>query len=205
MHRRNFLQAASFAVASSTLPTAIAFAADTGTVVDPRLQLLRAEPGIAGAPFLPPVGIRGGMAGRTMVHIDALHPADGGAVLSRLELRAIFAQSDGSDAAFLAWNYGAALDASRSDRVRFAAGGGALRRFEVGYQVVSEPMACTEKCLFAGVDTGALAPGQYVLLGPRRDGRAVDAWRLTSTGDAALPLKLRGRDFDYLALRVEVV
>ncbi len=204
MHRRNFLHAASLAVASSTLPGAVsaAFAAQAGSVTDPRLQLLRADAGVAGAPFLQPLTYRGGQAGRAMVHIDKLHAADGGAVLARLELHAIFAQADGSEAPFLAWQHGAAAGASRSDRVRFSAPGNALRRFEVGYQLAGDPAACTSKCVLAGVDAGALQPGQYVLLGPRRDGRPVDTWGLSFTGDAEQPLRSRGRDYDYLALRV---
>ena len=123
--------------------------------------------------------------------------------MARFELRAIFAQDDGSEAAFLAWSYGAAPGASRSDRVRFVTQGDSLRRFEVGYQLASDALECTEKCGIAGVEAGALPPGQYVLLGPRRNGQPVDTWRLAGTGDAAEPLRLRARDFDYLAFRIE--
>jgi hypothetical protein len=203
MQRRDFLHAASLAVASSTIPAGVAFAASIGAASDPRLQLLRAEAGVAGAPFLPPVALRADSAARSTVHIDRLHAVDGAPVIARFELRAIFAQADGSEATFLAWNYGAAPGASRSDRVRFVTQGNALRRFEVGYQLTSETLACNEKCSVSGVEAGALQPGQYVLLGPRRNGLPVDAWRLVGTGDASEPLRLRTRDFDYLAFRVE--
>lgn len=203
MKRRDFLHAASLAVASSTVPAGVSFAASLAGATDPRLQLLRAEAGVEGAPFLPPVAWRAGSAAQATVHIDRLHVVDGAPVMARFELRAIFAQDDGSEAAFLAWNYGAAPGASRSDRVRFATHGESLRRFEVGYQLASEALACTEHCGVAGFEAGALPPGQYVLLGPRRDGRPVDTSRLAGTGDAAEPLRLRARDFDYLAFRIE--
>lgn len=205
MQRRDFLHAASLAVASSTIPAGVTFAASLGAAADSRLQLLRADAGVAGAPFLPPFPWRADSAARSMVHIDRLHAVDGAPVMARFELRAIFAQADGSEAAFLAWNYGAAPGASRSDRVRFVTQGNALRRFEVGYQLASETLACTEKCGVSGVEAGALQPGQYVLLGPRRNGQPVDTWRLVGTGDAAEPLRLRNRDFDYLAFRIEAI
>jgi hypothetical protein len=203
MQRRDFLHAASLAVASSTIPAGVSFAASLGAAVDPRLQLLRADAGVAGAPFLPPVAWLADRAAQSTVHIDRLHAVGGTPVMARLELRAIFAQADGGEAAFLAWSYGAAPGASCSDRVRFVTRGDALRRFEVGYQLASEALACTETCSVAGLDAGALPPGQYVLLGPRRNGQPADPSRLAGTGDAAEPLRLRDRDFDYLAFRIE--
>lgn len=203
MQRRNFLRAATLAVASGAVPATVAMAAQPGAARAPRLQLLRADAGVAGAAFLPPAARRSGDDARSTVHIDRLHAADGGAVIQRLELRAIFAQRDGGEASFLAWQFGAAPGASCSDRVRFASRGDALRRFEVDYQFDAGAGACSEQCGVAGADAVALPDGQYVLIGPRRDGRPADASNLVASGDAAEPLRLRSRDFDYLAFRIE--
>lgn len=205
MHRRAFLHAASLAVASGTIPASVAFAASVGVAPDARLHLLCADAGVAGAPFLPPAAWRAANDARSMVHIDGLHAADGAPVMARFALRAIFGQADGGEAAFMAWHYGADTGASRSDRVRFVAQGNALRRFEVDYQLAAETLACTQACSVPGIEPGALPPGQYVLLGPRRNGRAVDVRGLVGSGDVAAPLALRERDFDYLAFRVETL
>jgi hypothetical protein len=205
MRRRQFLGSASVLAGIAAVPFAHAVSA---TARDARFVLMRADDANAGAIFVPhsvapcvdcsvPV---------LRVSIDGLHAAEGRAVLDGLSVHAMFDLPDGSSVPFVAWQYAAGPVPSRTDHARFIAGRATLRRLEIEYRLADSGSQQRETCHLTRFDAPLLAPGQYVLLGPRGDGSRVERRRLLHSGDVTAPLStLAGRDFDYLAIRVEAV
>jgi hypothetical protein len=145
-------------------------------------------------------------AATVQVSIDSFHAADGGAVLDDLALHAMFDLQDGGSAAFTAWRFHAGPVVSRTDSARFTAGRDSLRRFEIEYRVAAIAELRRETCALTRFDLPLLAPGHYVLLGPRRDGSRLPPQFLRHSGDSNAPLaNLPARDFDYLAFRIEAM
>jgi hypothetical protein len=138
--------------------------------------------------------------------MDALHFAEGGAVLDDLFVHAMFDLSDGSSVPFIAWRHAAGPVPSRTDRARFIADRATLRRLEIEFRLADSRSRQREDCPLTRFDAPLLTPGHYVLLGPRRDGSRAEPRALLHSGDVTAPLSaLAGRDFDYLAIRVEAV
>jgi hypothetical protein len=205
MQRREFLGSAGALAGIAVVPFVHAVSTPAS---DPRFVLLRADDAKAGATFVShsvapcvdcPVSV-------LQVSIDGLHFAENRAVLDELSVRAMFDLPDGSSVPFVAWQYAAGPVPSRTDHARFIAGRATLRRLEIEYRLADSGSQQRETCHLTRFDAPLLAPGQYVLLGPRGDGSRVERRRLLHSGDATAPLStLAGRDFDYLAIRVEAV
>jgi hypothetical protein len=205
MKRRQFLRNASTAGAIAFVPVAVQAAVDAGAA--PRFTLLRADAGQAGARFADPA-CRGEACGasRVRVRIDGLHPADGAPVLQELWLNAQFAQNDGTDALFAAWQFSHGPRPHMGQSLSFVAARDRLRGFRLDYRTALHAACVHESCALTHFILPLLAPGQYVLLGPRRDGRPALPRGLRASGDAAAPLQWTGpRDFDYVALRIEAL
>ncbi|MFN7784303.1 MAG: hypothetical protein ACK5PG_16400 [Lysobacterales bacterium] len=135
------------------------------------------------------------------VTLDALHPADGGAVIRDFGLHAVFDLADGTSARFIAWQVGGSgFLRTESAGTRFMAGRASLRRLEVEY--LWDGIDRTEALGLAGADTALLSPGHYLLVGPRADGAPADIRGWTHSGDASRPLG-GAVDVDVLAFRVE--
>lgn len=180
--------------------------AATVSAESPRLQLLSAPSAEAGTRFLPHALADCVRCDRATVQlsIDSFHAADGGAVIDDLALHAMFDLQEGGSAAFTAWRYHSGVVESRTDSVCFTAERDSLRRFEIEYRVAGSAASQREICALTRFDLPLLAPGHYVLLGPRRDGSRLPAQSLHHSGDTHAPLaNLSARDFDYLAFRVE--
>jgi hypothetical protein len=205
VQRREFLAAAGLAAGAcgSARASATALSADS-----PRLLLLSAPSADAGTRFLPQrlADCAHCDSARVHVSIDSFHAADGGAVLDDLALHAMFDLQDGGSAAFTAWSFHAGAVESRTDSTRFTAGRDSLRRFEIEYRLAGNTESQRETCALTRFDLPLLAPGHYVLLGPRRDGSRPPPQALRHSGDSKAPLaNLPARDFDYLAFRVEAL
>lgn len=194
MQRRHFLAATASVGAALGLPLSSAIAADAPA----RFTLLRAAGTQAGARFVPHqlADCADCAAPELQVVIGRLQPADGGAVLDRLALAAIFETSDGGRAPFHAWHHRHA-----SHEARFTAPRGAMRSIEVEYAPFGAGVRQRETLALTSFAHPLLMPGDYVLAGPRRDGSAVDPATLRHTGEAASPLGTQ-RDFDYVTLRM---
>ena len=203
MKRRQFLRNASTAGAIAFVPVAVQAAANAGAA--PRFTLLRADADQVGARFADPAcGGAACGASRVRVRIDGLRPADGAPVLQELWLNAQFAQNDGSDALFSAWQFSRGPRPHMGQRLSFVVARDRLRGFQLDYRTAQHAACVHESCALTRFTLPLLVPGQYVLLGPRRDGRPVSPRGLRASGDAAAPLQWTGpRDFDYVALRVE--
>lgn len=205
MQRRQFLGSASVLAGMAAAPLAHAVAA---CAPDPRFVLLRAQDATAGAAFVPlslapcvdcaaPV---------LQVSIDGLHAAGDRAGFDDLAINAMFDLPDGSSVPFVAWRYAAGPVPSRTDHARFIAGRETVRRLEIEYRLAADGIARREHCRLARFDAPLLAPGHYVLLGPGADGSPVQPRGFVHSGDVSAPLSLpAGRDFDYLAIRVEAL
>ena len=205
MKRRQFLRTASTAGAVALVPVAVQAATSAGAA--PRFTLLRADSGRPGARFDEPAcGSTVCSAARVRVRIDGLYPADGGAVLQELWLNAQFAQDDGGIAPFAAWQFSQGPRPHMGQRLSFVAARDRLRGFALDYRTAQHAACAHESCALTGFSLPLLAPGQYVLLGPRRDGRPAPTRGLRASGDATAPLQWSGtRDFDYVALRIEAL
>jgi hypothetical protein len=204
MKRRQFLRNASTAGAVAFVPFAVQAAAAAGAA--PRFSLLRADAGQAGAGFADPARASACGASRVRVRVDGLHPADGTPVLQELWLNAQFAQDDGSDALFAAWQFSRGPRPHMGQRLSFVVARDRLRGFQLDYRTAQQAACVHESCALTRFTMPLLAPGQYVLLGPRRDGRPAPTRNLRASGDAASPLQWSGpRDFDYVALRIEAL
>lgn len=204
MQRRQFLKSAGAAAGFTTIshPRALA-----GIVESPRMVFLRATGNDAGSAFVPILqAVCDGCAGSPLqVFIGGLQSADGGTVLEALSVRAMFDLPDGTSVPFEAWRYAAGPVSSQTDSARFIAGRSTVRRVELDVRVRGAQGEARECCSLTPGDTGLLSPGQYVLLGPRRDGSAAGHADLAYSGNPHAPIDLPGRDFDYLPIRVEAL
>jgi hypothetical protein len=203
MQRRNFLKSAGVVASLSAVPFACSLAAATD---GPRLVLLRAAEARAGTAFLPLTLAPCATCADPVlqVSIGSLHSAEDGPVLEDLAVHAMFDMPDGGSVPFVAWCYSAGQVASRTDSVRFVAGRSAVRRLEFDYRIEGEAFQRRECCSLIRSDAPLLAPGHYVLLGPRRDGTAAEYRGLVHTGNLAAPLPASAtRGFDYLPIRIE--
>jgi len=203
MQRRQFLGSAGALAGIAAVPLAHALSASTP---DPRFVLLRAQHASRGAAFLPlsrsPCGHCASSA--LQVSIDGLQAAGGRSAFDDLAIHAMFDLPDGSSVPFVAWRYAAGTVPSRTDHARFIAGRETVRRLEIEYRLAADGVRHREHCPFARFDAPLLAPGHYVLLGPRADGSPVQPRGFVHSGEVSAPLSVPGgRDFDYLAIRVE--
>ena len=205
MQRRKFLGSAGVLAGLSAVPFAHALAAPAR---DARFVLLRAADSAAGAAFVP-LSVAPCVdcaVPALQVSIDALHAAPGRAVLDDIAIHAMFDLPGGGSAPFVAWRQEAGPVPSRTDRARFVAGRATLRRLEIEYRVAGGLRSMRESCSLTRGDAPLLAPGHYVLLGPRGDGSRVEPAGFAHSGDVAAPLAaVSGRDFDYLAIRIAAV
>lgn len=206
MKRRQFLTTASTLSAVALIPAAANAASSVMAAAVPRFALLRAPAELAGARFADPACAAATCAAsRVRVRIDGLHPADGGAVLQELWLNAQFAKDDGDIAPFAAWQFSQGLRPHMGQRLSFVAPRDRLRGFALDYRTAQHATCVHESCALTSFSLPLLAPGQYVLLGPRRDGRPAPTRGLRASGDANAPLQWQGtRDFDYVAFRIEM-
>jgi hypothetical protein len=205
MKRRQFLRSASTAGAIAFVPAAVQAAAGAAPISN--FRLLRADTGQAGARFVD-LACSGAAcsAAQLRVRIDGLHPADGAPVLQELWLNAQFGQPDGATALFSAWQFSRGPRPHTAQRIAFVVARDRLRGFQLDYRTGRHQACVHESCAMNGFSLPLLAPGQYVLLGPRRDGRPAPTRGLRASGDASAPLQWAGpRDFDYVALRVEAL
>lgn len=203
MRRRQFLSSASAIAGFAAMPIAGSVAAHQ---VDVRFTLLRTDDPSAGATFLPqslaPCVLCS--APVLQVSIDGLYPADDGAVLEDIAIHAMFDLPEGGSVPFVAWRHAAGAVPSRTDRARFIANRATLRRFELEYRIAGSASRQRETCPLTRSDAPLLAPGHYLLLGPRRDGSPADPSGLVHSGDVTAPLQVRSRrNFDYLAIRID--
>lgn len=200
MKRRDFLGSASVFGACAALP---AVAATARTQAEPRFVLARAEAAEFGTRFVAvDRAACAACAHETLrVRFDGSHAAEGGAVLREFWLDALFDTPDAGRLPFLAWHFDGRGAGYGSQRTSFIAERATMREFAIDYRLGAE--AARESCRLTRFDAPLLQPGHYVLAGPRRDGRAVDATDLRHSGDVQAPLAHGGRDFDYLAFRIE--
>ena len=204
MKRRQFLSSASIAGAAALVPGAVRAAGSVGVR---RFALLRAEAGAAGAGFAAAGDAAIACAASAVrIRIDGLHAADGAPVLQELWLNAHFTREDGGTAPFLAWQFSHGPRRHMGHRVAFVAARDRLRGFVLDYRTADQAQCVQEGCALTSFGLPLLAPGQYVLLGPQRDGRAAPTRGLRTSGDAAAPLQWHGpRDFDYVSFRIEAL
>jgi hypothetical protein len=205
MQRRQFLMSAGAVAGLAAMPFGGVEAAVTRLA---RFALLRADDAVAGAPFIAQslAPCPSCTVSVLQVSIEALHAADGGAVLDDFAIHAMFDLPDGLSVPYVAWRHAAGPVPSRTDRARFIADRATLRRLEVEYRLAGSTVPVHEECALTYPGAPLLSPGHYALLGPRRDGARVDARGFRHSGDASAPLSgLARRDFDYLALRIEAV
>lgn len=205
MKRRQFLRTATTAGAIACMPVAVQAASRDAVAAN--FRLVRADTGQAGARFvdLACAGATCGAA-RLRVRIDGLHPADGAPVLQELWLNAQFGQADGSTALFSAWQFSRGPRPHMAQRIAFVVARDRLRGFRLDYRTGGHQACAHESCAMNAFSLPLLTPGQYVLLGPRRDGRPAPTRGLRASGDATAPLQWNGtRDFDYVALRIEAL
>lgn len=205
MKRRKFLKAAAIAGAAGALPLTLARAANLGPDSS-RFVLLRATSGQAGSAFraLDGAGCSDCATPTVRVRMDAMHVAEGGAVLRELSLHAMFDVPHAPRAPFIAWHYVAGTPAKSSQRTSFVAGRANMRGFELEYRVAGDTRCNREDCTMTRFQAPLLEPGHYVVVGPRRDGSRVDPSGFVHSGDMSAPLAT-ARDFDYLAFRVEPI
>lgn len=91
-------------------------------------------------------------------------------------------------------------------RLSFVVARDGLRGFALDYRTAQHAACVQENCALTHFSLPLLAPGQYVLLGPRRNGGPAPTRGLRASGDAAAPLRWTGaRDFDYVGLRIEAL
>lgn len=201
MQRRHLLQSAGLMATSAALPLGDAVAA---ALAPNRFMLLRAESAHAGAPFRRHTAAAGRSrpGDRYEIRIHPLRPADGGPVFERLTIDALFTLDDGGTAPFSAWDFSASMPTLSSGTARFFADSSALTRLTLRYRLAAAALDCREDCEIAGAAFGALAAGDYVLVGPRRGGGTVAPGALVHSGVAAAPLAPAPRDFDHVAIQI---
>jgi hypothetical protein len=206
MQRRRFLKGATLAGAATALPLSLSLAQAAVQATEPRFLLVRAASADAGTRFeaVDRATCADCATSTVRVRMDGMHVADGASVLRTLSLSALFDAPGVPRAPFLAWHYVAGSVPRMSQRASFVAGRASMRGFELEYRVGEESTCRTEACALTRFDAPLLAPGHYVLAGPRRDGSRVDPATLAHSGDAAAPLA-GARDFDYLAFRIEAL
>lgn len=204
MQRRQFLKSAGAAAGFATVLQSQALA---GFVESPRMAFFRATGNEAGSAFVPilQAACEACKDESLQVFIDGLQSAEGGTVLEGLSMRVMFDLPDGTSVGFEAWRYDAGPVPSQTDSARFIAGRSTVRRLELDVRVRGAHGEALECCSLTPGDTGLLSPGQYVLLGPRRDGSIVGHAGLVYSGNPRAPLDMPGRDFDYLPVRVEAL
>lgn len=204
MKRRNFLTH-SIAAGAGTLLTAHAgWASAIPSVSAPSFQMLRRR---ADQDVYVPLSACTAdtcLADTLDVALDGFHPATDIPALARLELSALFDVVGAAQVPFHVWHVDARDPSRTTRRFRFRAGRSTMRGFRVDYQLAGGDAGAGERthCAVVAHPGGLLQPGDYVLVGPRRDGRAVAVDGLAFSGDEAQPLGPAPRDFDYLALRV---
>lgn len=205
MKRRKFLKTATIAGAAAALPMTLVHAANLAASPS-RFVLMRAASADAGVAFqaLDRAACVDCATATVRVRMDGMHLADHGAVLREMSLLAMFDVPHAPRAPFIAWQYVAGVPAKSSQRMSFVAGRANMRGFELEYRVAGDDACRSQSCALTRFDAPLLAPGNYVLVGPRRDGSRVEPLKLVHSGDTARPLAAT-RDFDYLAFRIEAI
>ena len=203
MKRRQFLTAAGASGALGLITLGAPVVAATEASVGQRFHILRLDPttgrfAAIGASAAPACG-----EPVLSVRLDALHSAEGAPVLQAFRLSALFDAPGAVQSPFHVWHFDAAAPERASRGFRFLAGRAAMRGFRIDYRLDGEAL-CSERCSAVAHALAPLQPGHYLLAGPRRDGRELDAASLVYSGDPLRPLAAVGRDFDYLGFRVEV-
>jgi len=206
MRRRGFLHCAAALGALAAVPLA-ARASMRDAEVRPAFVLARSASAEFGAAFAPLAVACASACSAPMlrVRIDGLHRAAGSAVLHALSLSAMFDQDDQRPVPFLAWQFVHGAPSRISQRLAFSVPRDRMRGFELDYRLAGDTQCRGESCALTRFDAPLLAPGHYLLLGPRRDGARIDVGALRHSGDVLAPLGDTARDFDYLALRIEAI
>lgn len=171
MKRRGFLGAGSAALAGAALPMQRVLAADAA----PRFTLLRRD---AGSDRLLPLHACGAAepctADTLSLQLDALQPARGGAVLAQLRVSALFDVVGAPRSPFHMLHFSAAEPARATRGYRFLAARETLRALRIEYRLDGDATTHSETVALVSTAFGVLEPGDYVLAGPQRDGRALD-------------------------------
>jgi hypothetical protein len=204
MKRRQFLSGSALAGAMGLVPLGVAAWETRAPAAAPRFRVLQLD--VASGTYRAPAECSTGECAHAALslRLDALHPAPGAPVLRSVRLSALFDAPGAPRSPFHVWHYDAAEPARASRGFAFTAGRASMRGFRVDYTLAALALQ-SEECSVVAGDFALLQPGDYVLVGPRGDGRAVAARALSYSGDAARPLADPGRDFDYLAFRVEPI
>lgn len=194
MKRRHFLGAGSAVIASSAvaLPMQRAMAAENA----PRFTVLRRD--IASDRLLPldACGAAAACSVDTLaLQLDALQPARDGAVLAQVRVSALFDAMGAPRSPFHMLHFSAAEPERATRGYRFQAARETLRALRVEFRLQGEDMLRSETVSLVAGAFGVLEPGDYVLAGPRRDGRALD---VRQTFDAA------AGEVDTIAFRLHV-
>lgn len=203
MKRRQFLLNSSAVAVSASLP----FAARAGAASTSRWSLARLAPDLR-FHAVDACTAETCAEGVLRVRLDALLPAPLGPVVSEFRLRALFDVAGSARTPYQAWHYRAGNVLGNSKGCSFVAARECMRTFELDYRMAdtAAPEVCREQCSLTSQALPLLMPGQYVLAGPRADGRVADLQRFTFSGDPLQPLQAcdgADRGFDYLAFRIE--
>lgn len=140
------------------------------------------------------------------VHIDAFHAAEPAPVLRRLQVQALFDVKGAPQTPYIAWRHEAGSPERGSRAVSFVAGRECMRGLALDYLLEGKdatPLRAHVPLTHFAVPL--LHPGEYVLAGPRADGRPADVDGYRHSGDPMRPLLTQAgqlRGFDYLALRI---
>lgn len=201
MKRRQFLSGSALAGAVGLVPVGVAAWDGLAPATAARFRVLQLDE--ASDTFRAPAECSTGECTHVAlsVRLEALHVANDAPALRSLRLSALFDAPGAPRTPFVVWHYDAAEPARASRGFAFTADRASMRGFQVDYALGAQ--AGREDCRVVADGLALLQPGRYVLLGPRRDGRAVAARTLAYSGDSAHPLAGAARDFDYLAFTVE--
>lgn len=144
---------------------------------------------------------------RVRISFDGFHAAQPAAVLQQLRVHALFDIAGAPALPYLAWSWSAAGDLGNSQPVSFIANRATMRGFALDH-MLADASSAREHIALTSLDVPILHPGQYVLAGPHRDGRAADFRGLLYSGEAGRPFAARNGGaiaFDYLAFRIDAI
>ena len=138
------------------------------------------------------------------VQMLGLRPAPTGAALADVRVSSMFDVPGAAQSPVHVLHFSAATPEHATRGARFVASRDAMRGLRIEYRLHDDaPAVCRQaQCAVVAQAFGLLAPGQYVLVGPRRDGGRVDPRSLRVGADVQHPISDEGRDFDYVAFTV---
>ena len=170
--------------------------------------LLRAQDESEGADLVPLAEARTERANAEVfsIEIDDLHLAGEASSFESMAIHAMFEQPNGTSLPFIAWRYEDGPVPSRTDHVRFTTPAGAVKRFELHYQLRGDKGIRVETMDLCRPGEKILSEGCYAVVVPRADG-VPSAWIGSRfSGDAHAPVsKDLAATFDYLSMRISAV